>query len=354
MKIRTITVFTDSLYDGLDEIFHKAALLRKQAEHIFSPLDIQTVRIALRQHFSHIARAGSINQLGDKYNIPFISLGMYDKNTHSERIIEIIDKNKNLSLSYNCSTESDVKECSEIISELACKDSMNNFRFAGSINIEPFTPFFPAAYAGNGLSFALGFEWGDLLHKTFSENTEMNYLEETLIRVFSSIERNCLVLENESGIQYRGMDMSLNPSVEETGSIAYSYDKVTGSFGSRLTLALTKGITDILGDIPVEKAGYCGVMFPVLEDRGLAHYWSKGNIDIDKLILYSSVCGCGLDMIPLPGNVSTEDIHRIILDLKAISDRYTKPLSARLLPVKGKDRGAATAFESPYLVNTII
>ena len=43
-------------------------------------------------------------------------------------------------------------------------------------------------------------------------------------------------------------------------------------------------------------------MFPVLEDEVLGNRNREGCINLDSLLLYASICGTGLDTIPIPGN----------------------------------------------------
>ena len=73
-----------------------------------------------------------------------------------------------------------------------------------------------------------------------------------------------------------------------------------------------------------------------LEDNTLARRWSEGHISIDGLLAYSSVCGTGLDTIPLPGSISTLQIERMLSDTASLAYKWNKPLSVRLLPVPGK------------------
>jgi uncharacterized protein (UPF0210 family) len=69
-------------------------------------------------------------------------------------------------------------------------------------------------------------------------------------------------------------------------------------------------------------------------------------------LAYSAVCGTGLDTVPLPGDVSEEQIARILGDVASLAWKWHKPLSARLLPVKGMQAGDSTAFQDQYLFNT--
>jgi len=111
-------------------------------------------------------------------------------------------------------------------------------------------------------------------------------------------------------------------------------------------------ITGALKDVPVQHAGYSGLMLPVLEDSLLAQRWGEGGISIDSLLAYSAVCGTGLDTIPLPGSVSEEQLARMLGDVASLAIKWHKPLAARLLPVAGAKPGEMTSFDDPFLVNT--
>ena len=104
----------------------------------------------------------------------------------------------------------------------------------------------------------------------------------------------------------------------------------------------------------VKQVGYSGLMVPVLEDRRLAERWGEGAIDIDSLLSYSAVCATGLDTVPLPGDVSEEQLARILGDVATMAHKWRKPLTARLLPVKGKAPGQRTEFDDPSLENTVL
>ncbi len=95
-------------------------------------------------------------------------------------------------------------------------------------------------------------------------------------------------------------------------------------------------------------------MLPVLEDALLGRRWEEGLVNVHQLLLYSAVCGTGLDTVPLPGNSSSESIARLLLDVATLALRLQKPLSARLFPVPGKGVGEHTTFTSPYLTNTVV
>ena len=86
-------------------------------------------------------------------------------------------------------------------------------------------------------------------------------------------------------------------------------------------------------------------MLPPLEDSVLAQGWSEGAYRIDALLAYSAVCGTGLDAIPLPGDVSQQQLERIIGDVASLAFKWHKPLTARLIPAPGKKAGERTDFD---------
>jgi hypothetical protein len=102
------------------------------------------------------------------------------------------------------------------------------------------------------------------------------------------------------------------------------------------------------------RAGFNGLFLPVLEDAVLAERSGEGMLGINDLLLYSAVCGTGLDTLPLPGDVSVEQLSAILLDLAALALRLDKPLTARLMPIPGKKAGEITDFEFAYFSNSRI
>jgi uncharacterized protein len=125
----------------------------------------------------------------------------------------------------------------------------------------------------------------------------------------------------------------------------------SSSVGSAGTMTAAYIITKAQADLPGPRVGYNGLMLPVLEDSLLARRWSEGMLSIDSLLAYSSVCGTGLDTVPLPGDVTEETLARIIGDMAVLAVKWNKPLTARLQPVYGRKAGEMSAFDNPFLVN---
>ena len=234
-----------------------------------------------------------------------------------------------------------------------------NFNFAAIAMVLPTTPFYPAAYSwGAGHRFALATESANVVMEAFAGTKGDPTLAAERLRAalephLKAIEAVALKSEKPTGWSYAGMDVSPAPLREV--SIGTAIENFTGApFGSSGTLTAAAVITGVIKHLPIQLTGYSGLMIPILEDATLSKRWGEGRLTIDDLLAYSSVCGTGLDTIPLPGDVTEEQLTKIIGDLATLAFRLQKPLSARLMPIKGRRAGEKTAFNDPYLVNTTI
>ena len=107
-----------------------------------------------------------------------------------------------------------------------------------------------------------------------------------------------------------------------------------------------------LGEAQFQRTGFCGLFFPVLEDTVLAESAAEGCLSIGDLMLFSTVCGAGLDTIPLPGDIRVDDLYAILVDLGSLALRHEKQLTARLMPIPGKSAGDDIHFDFPYFADS--
>ena len=103
-----------------------------------------------------------------------------------------------------------------------------------------------------------------------------------------------------------------------------------------------------LVDLGADKCIPCKMMMPILEDNTLAERSGAGFLSIYDVLQYSSVCGTGLDTVPLAGDVEEEKLEALLLDVAALAVRLNKSLTARLMPIPGKKAGDAIEFNFPY------
>jgi uncharacterized protein (UPF0210 family) len=235
---------------------------------------------------------------------------------------------------------------------------LGNFRFAAIANVPAYTPFYPASYhQGLGHQFAVALESANVVAAVMAVQRDQEVTRQALISVLGKyaydVEGIASKIDQETGWTYMGLDLS--PAPMKYASIGSAMAGFTGGrFGTSGTLTAVSTITSALRDISVKKVGYSGVMMPVMEDTRLAQLWGEGAISMDQLLAYSTVCGTGLDTIPLPGDVTTQQLERIVGDVATLSAKLSKPLSARLLPVAGAKPGDQTMFDDPNLVNTVL
>lgn len=236
--------------------------------------------------------------------------------------------------------------------------SLGNFRFAAIANVPAYTPFFPAAFhQGLGHQFAIALESANVVAAVMAVQRDPEATRQALIAELgmhaAAVEDIAGKIDQQTGWTYMGLDLSPAPMKEASiGSATAGF--TGGRFGTSGTLTAVATITSALRDISVTKVGYTGVMLPVMEDTRLAQLWGEGALSMDQLLAYSAVCGTGLDTIPLPGDVTSQQLERIVGDVATLSAKLSKPLSARLLPVSGAKPGDMTAFDNPNLVNTVI
>ena len=235
--------------------------------------------------------------------------------------------------------------------------SQGNFAFTGTAMLKPLGPFYPGTYhTGTGKQFSLGFEGANVVQEVFARthgdfNGSVAELTRQLTvhaKVGESIGEKVAA---STGWEFMGVDPTPAPLGDV--SIGTAMETYTGAkFGSSGTLTAALVITTAVKAVPVKQIGYSGLMIPVMEDKHLAERWAEGTYNIDDLLAYSSVCGTGLDTIPLPGDVTEEQIARILGDVASLAWKWHKPLSARLLPVKGLKAGDKTQFNDEFLFNT--
>jgi uncharacterized protein (UPF0210 family) len=235
---------------------------------------------------------------------------------------------------------------------------LGNFRFTAIANVPPYTPFYPSSYhQGLGRQFAIALESANVVAAVMAVQRDPEVTRQVLVNELGlhvrAIADVADKIDQQSGWTYMGIDLS--PAPRKEVSIGSALAGFTGShFGASGTLTGVGTITSALRDINVKKVGFSGVMMPVLEDTRLAQLWGQGALSMDQLLAYSSVCGTGLDTIPLPGDITTQQIERIIGDVATLSVKYTKPLTARLMPAPGAKAGDQTTFDDPNLVNTVL
>jgi uncharacterized protein (UPF0210 family) len=377
MKIRTITTgFSYNPHMKRDD-FSKIAQITTNIKNHFQKnnYQVQTIRMST-QPWSEYATSKSellsqvkqLDQWMKDFNIDYFNIGPTDQKDHISLLTEILNNSQNVFCTAHICNKNTIfydhiKEAAKTIKRNATLESQGfaNLRFATLCNISPNTPFYPASYHyQRSPSFTLGFENSDLVYTAFknARTTEnaAEILKENLLEAYIPIEQIATMLSKKYNIRYDGIDTSISTSIKESESIVYACEHLLKNyqFGQPGTLSIVKIITDVIQHLPILRTGYCGLMLPVLEDHGLSVRNEEGCFSITDLLLYSSICGTGLDTIPLPGDISIQEIENILTDVATLSIKLKKPLSSRLMPIPGKKTGDKTEYTFSYFKNSSI
>jgi hypothetical protein len=234
-----------------------------------------------------------------------------------------------------------------------------NLRFAATAHCPPNIPFLPAAYHGGGSpKFSIAVQAADVVVETFAASGGMSDVEDRLVTALEAacepVERVADQLAATNGYPFVGIDLSPAPFPDDAISIGAAIEHAGVSrFGAPGTLYVSAMITRAIRRTRVRRCGFSGLMLPVLEDSVLARRTAECPPSLHELLLYSAVCGTGLDTLPLPGDISESELAGVYLDVAALSVALEgKPLTVRVMPVPGAAAGDPTHFAFDYFANS--
>jgi uncharacterized protein len=235
-------------------------------------------------------------------------------------------------------------------------DGFANLRFAALACVPPGSPFFPAAYHDDGgPAFAFAPEAAELAADAVANASTFQEASHALT---SSLQQHSETLEKAVGTlkdpaRFLGIDFSLAPFPEASRSLGAAFEKLgvprVGLAGSATAAAFW---TSALDAAAFPRTGFCGLLLPPFEDSVLAARVADGSLTISDLMLFATLCGTGLDTIPLAGGTTAEQISPLLMDIAALALRHGKPLTARLMPLPGKSPGDSAAFDFSYFAPT--
>jgi uncharacterized protein (UPF0210 family) len=379
MKIRSITCFIDPSFPLDAQVLETAGKFLRIAEPAFiiAGYEVQSCRLATvpftrllaDQKLAELAQlAQELEAAAADLGYAYVSLGpALPTQPESYRSIPAaLAATQNAFFSGLMTTQDGkislpaVHQCAEVIKQASVisPDGFANLRFAALAKVPAGSPFFPAAYhQGGEPAFALATEAADLAVTAFSHATSLAQARRNLViameenaRTFTSIAHQ---VEKQTGVKFDGIDFSLAPFPSMERSIGTAFERLgVPKVGVHGTLAAAAILADTMDQAEFLRAGFSGLFLPVLEDAALAQRVAEGTLGIKDLLLYSAVCGTGLDTIPLPGDTSVEQLSAVLLDLACLSLRLDKPLTARLMPIPGKKAGDPTGFNFAYFANS--
>jgi len=361
--IRTITAGVNVTARNYEEVLKETMVFLEKAKGIMEEegFRVQGTRITTQPHAYYLKNlsveesARIIKEMkeiteGHMFNIgPGIIDDIFDS-VAIEKIINaetgtsstIVIGTKQTGIHYNA-----VKACAETIKKLSKIDPSLNFNFAGIANVPSEVPFFPGGYHNRSYnSFTIGTEGASLFMKVCSEAKSIDEAEKVLHEAYERemqfVEKAALKIEKEVGWIFEGIDTTPAPLTNK--SIGKAVEELIGSpFGTPGTLAVCSMMTNVIKGIDVKKAGYQGLFIPPMEDDilGKRAYDYYG---LSSLLSYSAVCGTGIDVVAVPGDVTVYELEKILLDVASMAIKLDKPLTARILPIPGKKAGDIVDF----------
>jgi len=374
MKIRSITLFYHPSYEQASPLAGLAENIngiKNAVEEI--GWEVQTTRLATVPFGIYVRPAEAADRLhaleieGTKLGFDYISAGpaRISRPDEYQVIPEILSATENVFLT-GMMTEKQrgispmaVRACAEVITQAAriTQDGFANLRFCAMSGVRPFTPFFPAAYSyGTQPSFALAVECADAAVEAFKNADDINNGRKALLTALDTAAEELYAEIRDQNLiwtlPFKGFDFSLAPFPEDWCSLAGAIENLAGvPIGTMGSLTAAAILAETLDRGSWRRVGYNGLMLPVLEDSILADRSIEGTYSIKDLLMFSAVCGTGLDTVPLPGDVSVEAIQALLTDVAALSLRLNKPLTARLMPVPNMQASEKTNFDFDFFKN---
>jgi uncharacterized protein len=376
MKIRSITYFCNPKYPLDEKVLRKAGQFLTEARFAYDSAgyEVQTTRLATIP-FPKLLGDENINELPEfsrqidkiaqELKIGYVSLGpaLPEYSRSYEVIPDTISVSKivffggimaDTTRGVNLSA---IRACADVIVNCASiePNGFANLQFAALANVNAGAPFFPAAYHdGDEPALAIATEAADLAVQAFENAKTLEEGRNALIsevtkhgQAISNIAQS--LVSNPQSPKFLGIDFSLAPFPDIAHSLGNAVEQMgVPEIGLHGSLAAAAILTEAIDRAEFPHVGFSGFMQPILEDSVLANRAAEGTLTIKDALLYSAVCGTGLDTVPLPGDTTAEQITPLLLDLCALALRLDKPLTARLMPIPNKNAGDETNFDFAF------
>jgi uncharacterized protein (UPF0210 family) len=377
LQIRSITLGVDASWPLSAEITASAATFFAHARKAFEAekVAVQTTRLCTQPAHRFVTPAqlpefaAALQAACVAHAIPYAAVGgiqlggAWTEATAVEAIIDAIVPNDRVFSSLQVAQDSAIdyaaaRAAGAVIAGVAQRTAhgFGNLRFTAAAQCPANIPFFPASWHGGGdRAFSLALQLASVVVEAFAKPGSLDAAEARLVAAIEEhgekLSRVAEAIERDTGARFVGIDLSPAPFPVDFASAAGALEQLgVARFGGAGTVLAAWRLTSTLKRARVRRCGFSGLMMPVLEDSVLAKRCAEGLLSINELLLFSTICGTGLDTVPLPGDVSEAELAAILLDVAALATALAKPLTARLFPVPGKRAGDEAKFDFPFFV----
>jgi len=329
--VRSICYFSDEIAPGLFERLQKLTYRLEQ-----NGFEVQTQRVCFT--------GMTIQEVDDAIDDDdlYVGVGTLRYAQAREQLDVFINGgNNHFNLDITSTlTPDDVALLFDIIKGNASK----TFNFTYSVNMPTSSPFFPSANFER-VGFSIGLQSTDL---SAGCETVQEWLD-NMVTVWNELMD---LFSDEP--DFIGIDSSVAPLFHGDSSLVDIIERIHAPFPQAITTDIFTRISSFIKVKNPQPVGLCGLMFPCLEDAGLARYYEDGGFSFERNLFLSLHCGLGIDTYPIGIDEKPERVLEVLQLLRALSNRYQKPLAARFISDGTARIDEVTILRNKYLEDVTV
>lgn len=329
--VRSICYFSDEIRPELFERLDKLAYRLEQNE-----FEIQTKRVCFTD-----MTIQQVTEAVDDEDL-YLCVGTLKRQQAVEQFEDFLGEG-NIAFNLDITSEVTLDDVN-ILFDIIKQNASKTFNFTYGANIQPGSPFFPSA-TFEKVGFSIGLQSTDL-------SAGCDSVQEWLDKMFVVWNELMDLFSDEP--DFIGIDSSVAPMFDGDSSFIHFIERVHQPFDKAVITDVFTRISSFLKVKNPKPVGLCGLMFPCLEDAILAQRYGEGQFSIERNLFLSLHCGLGIDTYPIGIDESPQRVFEILQLLRALSNRYHKPLAARFVS-DGKAKIAdETKLNNQYLQDVIV
>lgn len=344
-KVRALTVFASpsgwsrkELSDHVADLAGRVVEAVRAAENEYG-IGVWSIRIALPPlpaGVSPVKVASAVTEALDGTGVGLhatVHVADGDK-----RLPELVEALASYPTYASIAVRGDTVEAAHVVvRKLGLTDPLAATRVAVTLGGSTLTPYFPASVNWEHTpGVAVAMLYVREFRRSLTEGRPDYALE--------AVSRACDLAKDVSrrcGLSFLGVDLSLSPWMSD--SVGELIEELSGGAGWGLTAlkailranALVRSLRDALTSFGARTTGFNEVMLPVAEDDILKARVKNGTLRLNDLVMYTSVCVAGLDMVVLPESADESFIRSLLEAVGAIARARGKALGARLIVYPG-------------------
>ncbi len=345
-RVRAVTVFVSPREwssESIREYVERAAVKANEiADILRQRIDVWTVRVALPplpEGVDPARVASAAFEAAESNNVRYIAA--IHVNAGGVRDPKVIADAIDLGVygSILVPRAEYVERAARTLLEVSRRDIMAATRFAVVFGTSwPLTPYFPiAVQTRSGMGFALAALYVDDILASLGEEPSYEMIRVIAGRVFGLLDEVAREAAEKTGVEYYGSDASLSPWMSE--SVARLIERLMGDakLGMPGTFAVIRELNRVIRAVAtsIDAVGFNEVMLPVAEDDVLKERVGEGLVRLRDLLLYSTICVAGIDMVVLGDTVGWQEMLGLVKDVYSVYKLKGFEVGLRVIKVEG-------------------